>query len=161
MRRMINQLIFSVLLIVILISCQNASENKKVEPISTTQVSADLTKNSPVQSTTVKEHSGKAVYEKECLTCHQADGSGVPNMHPPLGSGSWVEKDPSELIAIMMKGLSGKIEVNGEVYKNFMPSHAKLSDEQIADVLSYIRSSFGNNFGPVTAQMVSKIRSGR
>ena len=161
MRRIVNRLIFSVLFAIVLISCQNTSENKKVEPVKTTEVSADLTKNSPVQTATVKEHPGKVVYEKECLTCHQADGSGVPNMHPPLGSGSWVGKDPKELIAIMMKGLSGKIEVSGEVYKNFMPSHAKLSDEEIADVLSYIRSSFGNNFEPVTTQMVSKIRSGR
>jgi len=61
----------------------------------------------------------------------------------------------------MMKGLSGKIEVNDEVYKNFMPSQAKLIDEELADVLTYVRSSFGNNFGPVSAEMVSKIRSGR
>jgi mono/diheme cytochrome c family protein len=61
----------------------------------------------------------------------------------------------------MMKGLSGKIEVNGEVYKNFMPSHAKLTDEEMADVLTYIRSSFGNSLGPVTAELVRKVRSGR
>ena len=161
MRRIIKQLIFSALLVVVLISCQNSSENKKVEPVNAAQVTSENTKNLPVQSATGKELPGKAVYVKECLTCHQVDGSGVPNMHPPLGPGSWVSKDPKELIAIMMKGLSGKIEVNGEVYKNYMPSHAKMSDEEIADVLTYIRSSFGNNFGPVTAQMVSKIRGGR
>jgi len=161
MKRIINQLIFSVLFVIVLISCQNVSENKKAETGNRTQVSAEITKNLPVQSAPGKELPGKAVYVKECLTCHQADGSGVPNMHPPLGPGSWVSKDPKELIAIMMKGLSGKIEVNGEVYKNFMPSHAKMSDDEIADVLSYVRSSFGNNFGPVTMEMVSKIRSGR
>lgn len=160
MKRIINQLIYGTLFVILLVSCQNASKNKKVEAVSSAQLLAGITKNLPVQSVE-KVHPGKAVFIKNCLTCHQADGSGVPNMHPPLGPGSWVGKDPKELIAIMMKGLSGKIEVNGEVYKNFMPSHAKLSNKEIADVLSYIRLSFGNSFGPVTPEMVSEIRSGR
>lgn len=141
-------------------SCHNANETRKVEPVSQEKLAAEINKNLPAVPAG-KEHPGKAVYTQYCLTCHQADGSGVPNMHPPLGPGSWVGKDSKELIAIMMKGLSGKIEVNGEVYKNFMPSHAQLTDEQIADVLSYVRSGFGNNFEPVTADMVKKIRSGR
>jgi len=95
------------------------------------------------------------------MVCHKADGTGVANMHPPLTPGSWVGKDPAELIAIMMKGLSGRIEVDDEEYNNFMPSHARLTDEEIANVLSYIRSSFGNNFPPVTTEMVAKVRSGR
>jgi mono/diheme cytochrome c family protein len=111
--------------------------------------------------TTELVHPGKAVYTKYCLTCHQADGSGVPGMHPPLGPGSWTGNDPKELIAIMMKGLSGKIEVNGEIYKSFMPSHAQLTDQEIADVLTYIRISFGNSFDPVDAELVKKVRSGR
>lgn len=160
MKKIINQLIFSVLFLSFLISCQNASENKKVEAASSKQLSTGITKNLPAQPV-AKDLPGKAVFTKYCLTCHQADGSGVPNMHPPLGPGSWVGKDPKELIAIMMKGLSGKIEVNGDMYKNFMPSHAKLTNEEIADVLTYVRSSFGNNFEPVTPEMVDKIRSGR
>ena len=142
------------------VSCHNASENKKVEPVSSDQLATEITQNLPSEPV-AKEHPGKAVYNQYCLTCHQADGMGVPNMHPPLGPGSWVSKEPKELIAIMMKGLSGKIEVNGEIYKNFMPSHAKLSDDEIADVLSYIRSSFGNDLEPVKVDLVKKIRSGR
>ena len=153
-------LICSVLIGVLFFSCQNASENKKVDPVSQEKMATEINKSMPAASAE-KEHPGKAVYNKYCLTCHQSDGSGVPNMHPPLTPGSWVGNDPNELIAIMMKGLSGKIEVNGEVYKNFMPSHAQLTDEQLADVLSYIRSSFGNNFEPVTPEMVKKVRSGR
>lgn len=140
--------------------CQNSKQPPKSQALSTEQLTNEINKNLPSDSTE-KVHPGKAVYEKYCLTCHQADGSGVPNMHPPLTPGSWVGKDPKELIAIMMKGLSGKIEVNGEEYKNFMPSHAQLTDEEIADVLSYVRSSFGNNFDPVTPEMVKKVRSGR
>lgn len=155
-----KHLIYCVLIGVLFLSCQNASENKKVTPVSAEKLATEISKSLP-SAAAGKEHPGKAVYNQYCLTCHQSDGSGVPGMHPPLGVGSWVGNDPNELIAIMMKGLSGKIEVNGEVYKNFMPSHAQLTDEQLADVLSYIRSSFGNNFEPVTPEMVKKVRSGR
>jgi mono/diheme cytochrome c family protein len=160
MKRIANLLAFNVLLAILMISCHNASEKKMVQSISVAQLTTQNTAIMPHQPQE-KDLPGKAVYLKNCLTCHQMDGSGVPNMHPPLGPGSWVGKDPKELIAIMMKGLSGKIEVNNEVYKNFMPSQAKLIDEELADVLTYIRSSFGNNFGPVSAEMVSKIRNGR
>ena len=160
MNKSFTQLIFSVVLVFLLFSCQNNTDNKKVAAVSPEQLAAEMNKNLPEQSVE-KTHPGNEVYTKYCLTCHQADGSGVPNMHPPLTPGSWVDKDPAELIAIMMKGLTGKIEVNGEVYKNFMPSQAQLTDEEIADVLSYVRSSFGNNSTPVTPEMVKKIRSGR
>jgi mono/diheme cytochrome c family protein len=155
-----KQLIYCVLMGVFFLSCQNASENKKVTTVSAEKLATEINKNLPSEPA-VKDHPGKAVYTKYCLTCHQADGSGVQNMHPPLTPGSWVGNEPRELIAIMMKGLSGKIEVNGQVYKNFMPSHAQLTDEELADVLSYIRSSFGNNFEPVTPEMVKKVRSGK
>ncbi len=155
-----KHLIYCILIGVLFLSCQNASESKKVAPVSQEQLAAEISKSLP-SAPAEKEHQGKAVYAQYCLTCHQADGSGVPGMHPPLTTGSWVGNDSKELIALMMKGLSGKIEVNGEVYKNFMPSHAQLTDEQLADVLSYVRSSFGNNFDPVTPDMVKKVRSGR
>lgn len=160
MRRIINPLIFSILIGILIISCQSNSEKKKVESVSTEQLAKEISENMPDQTTELV-HPGKAVYTKYCLTCHQADGSGVPGMHPPLGPGSWTGNDPKELIAIMMKGLSGKIEVNGEIYKSFMPSHAQLTDQEIADVLTYIRISFGNSFDPVDAELVKKVRSGR
>jgi len=146
MNRIVNQLVFSALCCLFFISCQNSSLNKKVE--------VNVINSLPPKV-------GYEVYSKYCFTCHQADGSGVPGMHPPLGPGSWVGKDPKELVAIMMKGLNGKVEVNGEVYKNFMPSQAQLADEEIANVLSYIRSSFGNNFDPVKVELVKKVRSGK
>lgn len=150
------RLIFSLLIMVLVVSCQNSSTNQKVEPVSTEQVASEIKKELPVQET--KVHPGKAVYDRYCLTCHQADGNGTANMHPPLGPGSWVEKEPAELIAMLMKGLNGKVEVNGQTYNNFMPSQAQLTDEEIADVLSYVRSSFGNQLSPVTVDMVKKAK---
>lgn len=156
----ILQTLLTALACIFLVACQSSPENKKVGPASSEKSVSEQNKGQSAE-TAAENHPGKAVYRQYCLACHQADGSGVPNMHPPLTSGSWVGKDPDELIAILMKGLSGKVEVNGEVYKNFMPSHAQLTDEQIADVLSYVRSSFGNNFSSVTPEMVKNVRSGK
>ena len=160
MKRIINLLIFSVLLVGINFSCQSNTEKKKVETVSPEQLSEQITSNLPAQ-TADKVHPGKAVYNKYCLACHQSDGSGVPGMHPPLGPGSWVGKDPKELVAMMVKGLNGKVEVNGKIYNGFMPSQGHLTDQEMADVLSYIRSSFGNSFDPVNAELVKKVRSGK
>ncbi len=160
MKNTANTFVISALIACILFSCKNKSEKKNVEQISTEQQPI-ISKNELADQPIKKEHPGQSVYAQYCQNCHQTDGSGVINMYPPLGIGSWVEKEPNELIAILMKGMSGKIEVNGEVYKNFMPSQAQLTNEEMADVLSYIRSNFGNNLEPVTHQMVKKIRSGR
>lgn len=160
MKIFLNRLIISVLVVILLASCQNSSENKKSGQVSE---SKEQTENTTVSSeqNSGSEHPGKAVYAKYCQVCHQADGQGISGVHPPLGPGSWVERDPKELIAIMMKGLNGKIEVNGKTYNSFMPSQAHLTNEEMADVLTYIRSSWGNNLPPVTADMVKQVRSGK
>ena len=111
MKRIINLLIFSVLLVGINFSCQSNTEKKKVETVSPEQLSEEITSNLPAQ-TADKVHPGKAVYNKYCLACHQSDGLGVPGMHPPLGPGSWVGKDPKELVAMMIKGLNGKVGIS-------------------------------------------------
>lgn len=154
------KLISLVLISLVIFSCQSKSE-KKTSNTAENISSQNLSLNDSISSRTEIIHPGKIVYDKYCLTCHQADGSGVPNMHPPLGPGSWMNRDSDELIAIMMKGLSGKIEVNGEIYNSFMPSHAKLTNEEIADVLSFIRVSFGNNLEPISASQVEKYRKGK
>lgn len=156
----LNRFLFLGIIGVFLFSCQSKTKPNKEEAAGSKQIAGETQKDLPAQTET-KEQPGKAVYEANCLSCHQADGSGVPGMHPPLGAGSWVGKPPKELIAIMMKGLNGKIEVNDEIYNDFMPSHAQLSDEDIANVLTYIRSSFGNNFDAVTPQMVNDVRTGK
>src|SRR5665647_3491455 len=144
MNRIIKQLIFSVVLGAIVISYQDSSGNEKAKAVRSEPPVKEISGNQPAK-TAAKEHPGKAVYTKYCLVCHQTSGSGVPGMFPPLGKGSWVGKDPKELVLIITKGLSGKVEVNGEVYKSAMPPQTQLTDKEIADVLSYIRSDFGNS----------------
>ena len=101
---------------------------------------------------------GQLIYEQNCLTCHQANGSGVPNLNPPLRGTDWVLGDKTRLINVLLKGLQGQ-EIEGDMYDNAMPAHDFLNDIQIADVLTYIRSNFGNKAEAVTADEVKAVRA--
>ncbi|WP_205512663.1 c-type cytochrome [Longitalea arenae] len=104
---------------------------------------------------------GKTVYENACLACHQPDGSGVPNMNPPLIKTKWVLGDKKALTKIVLKGLQGgEIEIDGDKYHNPMPpQESVLNDQEIADVLTYVRNSFGNKASMVTAAEVKALRA--
>lgn len=94
---------------------------------------------------------GEKVYAKECLLCHMKDGGGVPHLNPPLAQSSKVvSADENYLIKTILKGMNARVEIDGEYYSNNMASFARLSDKDIADVLSYIRNSFGNKASFVT-----------
>jgi len=101
---------------------------------------------------------GKKVYENTCLACHQANGSGVPGMNPPLKKTKWVLGDKKTLINIVLKGLDQEIEINGETYSNSMPAVVNLNDQEIADALTYVRNSFGNKASQVKETDVKKLR---
>ena len=100
----------------------------------------------------------KKVYENTCLACHQVNGGGVPGMNPPLKKTKWVLGDKKTLVGIVLNGLDKEIEVNDETYSNTMPSFAMLSDKEIADVLTFVRNSFGNKASQVTEADVKKLR---
>jgi mono/diheme cytochrome c family protein len=102
---------------------------------------------------------GKVVYDTYCLPCHQADGSGVPTMNPPLIKTSWVLGSKQVLIEQVLKGSANKVEIDGEKFNGAMPAQTQLTDEQIADVLSYVRNSFGNKASIVTTAEVKAIRA--
>ena len=101
---------------------------------------------------------GQKAYENNCLGCHQADGNGVPSLNPPLAKTKWVLGDKKQLIGIVLKGLQEEIRINDEVYTNPMPSHAHLADQEIADILTYVRNSFGNKASAVHVKEVVKVR---
>jgi mono/diheme cytochrome c family protein len=101
---------------------------------------------------------GKVVYLQNCLTCHQADGGGVPNMNPPLIKTDYVLGDKNRLIKIVLNGFNDRVEIEGEMYNNVMPALNHLTDKQIADVLSYVRNNFGNKASAVTPAEVKKLR---
>ncbi|MGN6490471.1 MAG: c-type cytochrome [Agriterribacter sp.] len=102
---------------------------------------------------------GKAVYEKECLSCHQQDGLGVQRLNPPLANTKWVLGPKNQLIRIVLNGLNDPIEIDGETYYNPMPAHQHLNDQQISDVLTYVRNSFGNTAVAITPTEVKKVRA--
>lgn len=102
---------------------------------------------------------GQKIYSTYCLACHQADGSGVPGLNPPLIKTKWVLGDKKKLITVILKGMDEPIEVDGEEYNNVMASHAFLKDQEVADVLTYIRNSFGNKASVVTPTEVKTVRS--
>lgn len=103
---------------------------------------------------------GKIVYLQRCMVCHQADGGGVPKLNAPLDASSAVNgSDISKLVKYIVKGFADRVEIDGEFYANAMPAAADLKDQQIADVLTFIRSNWSNKAGPVTVTQVKQIRS--
>lgn len=102
---------------------------------------------------------GKAVYLKTCIACHQADGNGVPRLNPPLSKTDYVLGDKTRLIKIVLNGLNEEIEINGDYYSNPMPPFNTLSDQEVADVLTYIRNNFQNKASAVTASEVKTVRA--
>lgn len=107
---------------------------------------------------TQKMEAGKTVYNSYCIACHQQDGSGVPGAFPPLIETEWVNGEKDTLISIVLNGLQGPIEVNGEQYNNIMTPHNFLSDDEVAAVLTYVRKSFGNNSSEVSTEEVAALR---
>lgn len=102
---------------------------------------------------------GKKVYSKFCASCHQSDGGGVPNLNPPLSKTTYVLGDKSRLIKIILNGSNESLEIDGETYSNPMPQLDILKDQEIADVLTYVRNSFGNKAVAVNAAEVKAQRS--
>ena len=102
---------------------------------------------------------GKKIYEKNCLSCHQADGGGVPKMNPPLIHASFVSGDKNKLIQWVLSGSVEKVPIDGKYYSNNMPAQVGLKDQEIADVLTYLRNNFKNKGSVITAADVKKTRS--
>lgn len=101
---------------------------------------------------------GKTLYAQNCLSCHQADGGGVDRMNAPLTKTTWVLGDKIPLVKVLLNGMQG-VEIDGERYANVMPAFDYLTDQQIADVLTYVRNSFGNKATAVKATEVKAVRA--
>lgn len=103
---------------------------------------------------------GKAIYGRICAACHLGSGKGVPaNNIPPLAGSALVQGDASSPIKIVLHGFRGPIERNGVQINGQMAAWKdQLSDQEIADVLTYVRSAFGNSGGEVTSDEVASIR---
>ncbi len=105
---------------------------------------------------------GAAIYAANCIACHQANGEGMPGAFPPLAGSEWVTGSVDRPIAIVLHGLQGPITVSGTEYNGVMMAGGTagaMDDQQIADVLSYVRSSWGNSASAVTVEDVARVRA--
>jgi mono/diheme cytochrome c family protein len=101
---------------------------------------------------------GKKVYNTYCVSCHQSDGGGVPGLNPPIQKTSWVLGSKTKLITVILKGMNTHEEIDGEEYSNVMAPFNFLKDQEISDLLTYVRNSFGNKASAVTVGDVKYVR---
>lgn len=101
---------------------------------------------------------GENTYYRFCSACHQLNGKGAGGRFPPLVGTDWVTGDKKRLIKVVLNGMEGSLEIDGKVYNGIMPQHSFLDDREIAEVLTYIRSNFGNEAGPVEIGEVEAVR---
>jgi len=103
----------------------------------------------------VRMERGRRVYLMACFACHQPDGRGLPYVFPPLAGSDFLKADRERAIRIPLNGLTGAVVINGKPFNNVMPPQ-RFSDRQIADVLTYVMNSWGNNFGTVSVDDVKR-----
>lgn len=105
-------------------------------------------------------HPGQVPYELYCGACHAPDGKGVnEGQFPPLAGSEWVDEVPERMIQLVLHGLEGRLEAAGTEYNLVMPPHKdSLTDPQIADIISYVRTSWGHQESPVSVDQVIALR---
>jgi nitrite reductase (NO-forming) len=124
---------------------------KRAEAIANNSEITNITKE-------IQMERGKKVFLSACFACHMANGEGLPGVFPPLAGSDFLKADKDRAIRIPVKGLTGPITVNGKPYNNVMPPQP-FEDDQIADVLTYVMNTWGNDFGTVSATDVRRARS--
>ena len=101
---------------------------------------------------------GQALFAGTCSTCHQANGEGMAGVFPPLAKSSLLKDDPKRIISIMLHGLNGPITVNGKDYNSTMPPMSQLTDDEVANIGTYVLNSWGNSGGRITKEEVAEVR---
>ncbi len=140
----------SIILLITAFFLTNCSNNSVSE--NTTSV------ESSVENTTSEIHPGALSYKKYCASCHQTNGEGIQGLYPPIKETETVNGDKHVLIGIILNGMSGETEVKGQTYNGTMSSYEYLTDQEIADLLSYVRSNFNNSSESITAEEVKEVR---
>lgn len=98
---------------------------------------------------------GEQLYNTQCINCHQKDGSGLGKLIPPLST-DFVSKQKELSICAIKHGLEGPITIDGITYQGVMPNNPRLTPLEIAELMTYISNSWGNKFGMVKTDDVSK-----
>ena len=101
---------------------------------------------------------GAAVYQQYCATCHLGDGQGDGTRYPPIAGSEWVTGDKKRLIRVVLNGLQGPITVKGQPFQGVMPPQDYLTDQQVAEVLTFVRQRFGDGASGVYEGEVRQVR---
>ncbi len=140
----------------------NAKVAQAAERIRSKMTWLGKTANDPWQSLPVKDQEsltrGREMYALSCGTCHQADGRGLAGLAPPFAESEWLQKPDAEIIKIALNGLSGPIEVKGQAWDMAMPGWSHLSDQQLADALSYVLMMWSSNPRMVDVKAIAGTR---
>ena len=113
--------------------------------------------NSGLQSKAERIELGRRLFSTICAACHQPTGQGIPSRFPPLAGSDFLNADQHRATKVVVNGLKGEVIVNGQKFNNSMPKFP-LSDQNIANVLTFVYSSFGNSGKEVTPQEVTAVR---
>jgi nitrite reductase (NO-forming) len=102
---------------------------------------------------------GAVLFKGTCSVCHQESGQGIPGVFPPLAGSDFLMADPKRAIHIVLNGLSGEVKVNSNTYNSVMPPMSQLNEDEVANILTYVMNSWGNQGGAVNREDVSKVRA--
>ena len=104
---------------------------------------------------------GQQLFAGTCSVCHQANGSGLAGVFPPLAKSDYLAADTKRAINVVLHGLTGKVSVNGSEYNSVMPPMTQLNDDEVANILTYVFNSFGNPGGRILTDDVKKVRAAK
>jgi nitrite reductase (NO-forming) len=104
---------------------------------------------------------GQALFAGTCSTCHQGEGQGMPGVFPPLAKSDYIAADPKRVPQVILHGLLGKVTVNGKEYNSNMPPMNQLTDDEVANIATYVLNSWGNPGGHVTKDEAAQIRAAK
>ena len=129
----------------------NTAKGAKQEPATTAAVSDARTPEQALAN-------GERVYRVHCAACHQASGQGLGGAFPPLAGSDYLEQGHDAVIRVVLQGLRGPITVNGVDYDGVMPNLSYLSDQEVADVVTYVFNAWGHAGGVVEPGQVAALR---
>lgn len=131
-----------------------------MQPVAVAGAPAEAETTEPAEDGPSAER-GAALFSARCAACHQGNGEGMAGLAPTLAGSDWVAGDEERLIRVVLHGLTGPIVVSGEPFEGSMPPWGpSMSDAEIADVLTYVRSAWSNDASPIDEAQVQAVRSG-
>lgn len=130
--------------------------SKGTQSTTTTTTTAATAASATQAPAKIASASGASVYQTNCSSCHGADGKGAPGAFPPLAHNPFVTGPAGPVIGVLKNGLTGPVKVGSQTYNGQMPAwKSTLSNDQIAAVITHIRTSFGNSASAVTSAQVA------